>query len=74
MRAMIAQDIDRTGNYLKERRIGIYGRLKRIPCAVHRQARTRAIHEKSGLARRKPDRITALHLFPPRIKQCSIAR
>jgi len=61
MRTMIAQDTDRTGDSLKERRIGIYGRLKRIPCAVRRHRggspaqrqsrRTRAcaIHEKSGL-------------------------
>jgi len=46
---MIAQNTDRTGDSLKERRIGIYDRLKRIPCAVRRRARAGAIHEKSGL-------------------------
>ena len=46
---MIAQDTDRTGGSLKERRIGPYGRLKRIPCAVRRQTRACAIHEKAGL-------------------------
>jgi len=49
MRTMIAQDTDRTGDSMKERRIGPYGRLKRIPCAVRRQARASAIHEKFGL-------------------------
>ena len=50
MRVMIAQDIDRTRDYLKERGIGSYGRLKKIPCAVKGQASARAIDEKSGLA------------------------
>jgi len=51
---MIAQHTDRTGDSLKQRRIGPYGRLKRIPCAVRRQARACAIHEKAGLAPAKP--------------------
>lgn len=49
MRAMIAQDLVRTGDFPKERRIGGYGRLRKIRCAGKGLARACALYEISGL-------------------------
>ncbi len=46
---MIAQDSVRARNFPKERRIGPYHRLRKIPCADKRQARACEIHETCGL-------------------------
>ena len=46
---IIAQDIDFTRDCFHASRIGDYGQVKRIPCGINRQARTRVIHAISGL-------------------------
>ena len=45
---MIAPDIGRTRDFPNERRIWLYDRLRKIPCAGKRQARACAIHETFG--------------------------
>ena len=46
---MIAQDIGFTRDFLKERCIHDYDRLKKISCGTNGQARAGEIHELSGL-------------------------
>jgi hypothetical protein len=46
---MIAQDFDFPEDFLKERRIGDYGRLRKILWKIKRPARARQIYETSGL-------------------------
>jgi hypothetical protein len=46
---MIAQNFDFPEDFLKERRIGDYGRLRKIRWNIKRPARARRIYETSGL-------------------------
>jgi hypothetical protein len=46
---MIAQDFYFPEDFLKERRIGDYGRLRKIRWKIKRPARARRIYETSGL-------------------------